>query len=296
MTRRKASDYSPEVLRLFDKFVHGDISRREFLDRAAAFALAGTSTAALLESLTPDFVAGQVIAENDARLMSRRAEYESPFGAGRMNGYLVRLRDGPDRQPGVLVIHENRGLNPHIEDIARRLALEGYLAFAPDALTPLGGYPGNEDAARELFQRLDREKLVEDFVAAFEFLKALPECTDKVGAVGFCFGGGMVNQLAVRLPELGAGVAFYGSQVPAERVPSIEAPLLLHYAGIDERINAGWPAYETALKTNGVAYEAYVYDGANHGFNNDTTPRFDAAAAELAWRRTLDFFTTHLKG
>jgi carboxymethylenebutenolidase len=295
MVRNKASDYSPEVLRLFDRFVHGDISRREFLDRAAAFAVAGTSAGALLASLTPDFAAGQVIAEDDARLMSRRAEYDSPFGAGRMNGYLVRPTAG-ERLPGVLVIHENRGLNPHIEDIARRLALEGYLAFAPDALTPLGGYPGNEDAARELFGRLDREKVVEDFVAAFKFLKELPDCTGKVGAVGFCFGGGMVNQLAVRLPELGAGVAFYGGQVPAERVPSIEAPLLLHYAGIDERINAGWPAYETALRANGVEYEAYVYDGANHGFNNDTTPRFDATAAELAWRRTLDFFSTHLKG
>jgi carboxymethylenebutenolidase len=296
MTRRKASDYSPEVLRLFDKFVHGDISRREFLDRAAAFAVAGTSATALLASLTPDFVAGQVVADGDARLTTGRREYESPRGAGRMSGYLARPAAGPDRLPGVVVIHENRGLNPHIEDIARRLALEGYLAFAPDALTPLGGYPGNEDAARELFQRLNREALVEDFVAAFEFLKALPECTGKVGAVGFCFGGGMVNQLAVRLPGLNAGVAFYGGQVPAEQVPSIKAPLLLHYAGIDERINAGWPAYETALRANGVKYEAYVYEGANHGFNNDTTPRFDAAAAELAWRRTLEFFNTNLKG
>jgi carboxymethylenebutenolidase len=296
MTRKKASDYSPEVLRLFDKFVHGDISRREFLDRTAAFAVAGTSAAALLASLTPDFVAGQVVAEGDARLATSRREYDSPRGAGKMSGYLARPAAGSDRMPGVLVIHENRGLNPHIEDIARRLALEGYLAFAPDALTPLGGYPGSEDAARELFQRLDREKLVEDFVSAFEFLKALPECTGKVGAVGFCFGGGMVNQLAVRLPELGAGVAFYGGQVPAEQVPSIKAPLMLHYAGIDERINAGWPAYETALKANGVAYEAFVYDGANHGFNNDTTPRFDAAAAELAWGRTLDFFNSNLKG
>jgi carboxymethylenebutenolidase len=296
MTRKKASDYSPEVLRLFDKFVHGDISRREFLDRTAAFAVAGTSAAALLASLTPDFVAGQVVAEGDARLATSRREYDSPRGAGKMSGYLARPAAGSDRMPGVLVIHENRGLNPHIEDIARRLALEGYLAFAPDALTPLGGYPGSEDAARELFQRLDREKLVEDFVSAFEFLKALPECTGKVGAVGFCFGGGMVNQLAVRLPELGAGVAFYGGQVPAEQVPSIKAPLMLLYAGIDERINAGWPAYETALKANGVAYEAFVYDGANHGFNNDTTPRFDAAAAELAWGRTLDFFNSNLKG
>jgi carboxymethylenebutenolidase len=295
MARKKASDYTPEVLQLFDKFVHGDISRREFLDRAAAFAVAGASAAALLESLTPDFVMGQVIAADDARLATSRPEYDSPQGGGRMRGYLARPASGPERLPGVLVIHENRGLNPHIEDIARRLALEGYLAFAPDALTPLGGYPGDEDAARELFGRLNRDMLVYDFVAAFRFLKGHSGCTGSVGAVGFCFGGGMVNQLAVRLPDLNAGVAFYGSQVPAEQVPSIKAPLLLHYAGIDERVNAGWPAYEAALRENDIPYAAYVYEGANHGFNNDTTPRFDAAAAERAWRRTLDFFAEHLR-
>jgi carboxymethylenebutenolidase len=294
MTRNKASDYKPEVLQLFDKFVHGDISRREFLDRAAAYAVVGVGAAALLESLTPDFVAGQVVAEDDPRLATSFVEYDSPQGGGRMRGYLARPTSAAARLPGVLVIHENRGLNPHIEDIARRLALEGYLAFAPDALTPLGGYPGSEDAARELFGRLNRDTLVNDFVAAFEYLRGHADCTGSIGAVGFCFGGGMVNQLAARLPELDAGVAFYGSQVPADQVPRIEAPLLLHYAGIDERINAGWPAYEAALRENGVEYEAYVYEGANHGFNNDTTPRFDADAAERAWRRTLDFFEAHL--
>ncbi|HEY5566568.1 MAG TPA: dienelactone hydrolase family protein [Gammaproteobacteria bacterium] len=294
MTRNKASDYKPEVLQLFDKFVHGDISRREFLDRAAAYAVAGVGAAALLESLTPDFVAGQIVAEDDPRLATSFVEYDSPQGGGRMRGYLARPTSAAARLPGVLVIHENRGLNPHIEDIARRLALEGYLAFAPDALTPLGGYPGSEDAARELFGRLNRDTLVNDFVAAFEYLRGHADCTGSIGAVGFCFGGGMVNQLAARLPELDAGVAFYGSQVPADQVPRIEAPLLLHYAGIDERINAGWPAYEAALRENGVEYEAYVYEGANHGFNNDTTPRFDADAAERAWRRTLDFFKAHL--
>jgi carboxymethylenebutenolidase len=294
MTRNKASDYKPEVLQLFDKFVHGDISRREFLDRAAAYAVVGVGAAALLESLTPDFVAGQVVAEDDPRLATSFVEYDSPQGGGRMRGYLARPTSAAARLPGVLVIHENRGLNPHIEDIARRLALEGYLAFAPDALTPLGGYPGSEDAARELFGRLNRDTLVNDFVAAFEYLRGHADCTGSIGAVGFCFGGGMVNQLAARLPELDAGVAFYGSQVPADQVPRIEAPLLLHYAGIDERINAGWPAYEAALRENGVEYEAYVYEGANHGFNNDTTPRFDANAAERAWRRTLDFFKAHL--
>jgi len=295
MAPKKASDYQPEVLQLFDKFVHGDISRRDFIDGAAAFAVAGTSAAALLESLTPDFAAGQVVAEDDTRLATSYAEYDSPQGGGRMRGYLARPVSGARQLPGVLVIHENRGLNPHIEDIARRFALDGYLSFAPDALTPLGGYPGNEDAARELFAQLDRDNLVEDFVAAFQFLENHDECSGAVGAVGFCFGGGMVNQLAVRLPDLAAGVAFYGGQVPAEQVPRIEAPLLLHYAGIDERVNAGWPAYQEALEGAGVTYEAHIYEGANHGFNNDTTPRFDSAAADLAWRRTLDFFETHLK-
>ncbi len=294
MTRRKASDYSPEVLKLFDLFVHGDISRRQFLDRAAAFVVAGGSAAALLESLTPDFAAGQVVADNDSRLSTSVESFDSPNGAGAMRGYLARPVDGPRRLPGVLVIHENRGLNPHIEDIARRIALAGYLAFAPDALTPLGGYPGNEDDARTLFAQLDRAALVEDFVAALDYLKSHRGCTGAVGAVGFCFGGGMVNQLAVRRPDLGAGVAFYGGQVPADQVPAIEAPLMLHYAGNDERVNAGWPDYERALESEGKDFVAYLYEGANHGFNNDTTPRFDRDAADRAWRRTLDFFGRHL--
>ena len=294
MARKKASDYSPEILKLFDLFVHGDISRRDFIDRAAAFVVAGGSAAAVLESLTPDFVAGQVIAAGDARLTTSYEEYDSPNGAGTMRGYLARPVDGGEQLPGVVVIHENRGLNPHIEDIARRLALEGYLAFAPDALTPLGGYPGNEDDARALFGQLDRAGLVEDFVAAFEYLRDHGDCTGKVGAVGFCFGGGMVNQLATRLPDLAAGVPFYGGQVPVELVPRIRAPLMLHYAGNDERVNAGWPEYERALSDNGKYFTAYIYAGANHGFNNDTTPRFDQDAAALAWGRTLAFFAEHL--
>ncbi|HXV77559.1 MAG TPA: dienelactone hydrolase family protein [Candidatus Polarisedimenticolaceae bacterium] len=295
MARTKAGDYSPQVLRLFDRFVHGEISRREFLDRAASLVVAGVSAAALLDALTPDFAAGQLIAADDSRLATSRPEYDSPRGGGKMRGYLARGAAGPERLPGVLVIHENRGLNPHIEDIARRLAVEGYLAFAPDALAPLGGYPGDEDKARELFRELDRDKLVEDFVAAFEFLDAHPGCTGKVGAVGFCFGGGMVNRLAVRLPKLDAGVAFYGGQVPADQAAKIEAPLLLHYAGIDDRINAGWPAYKAALESAGVRFEAFVYEGVHHGFNNDTTPRFDEEAAGLAWRRTLEFFDKYLR-
>lgn len=295
MARKTASDYSPEVLALFDKFVHGDISRREFIDRAAAFTVAGVSAAALLGTLEPDFAAGQVVAEDDARLRTSYVEYESPEGAGTMRGYLARPASAAGKLPGILVIHENRGLNPHIEDIARRLALEGYIAFAPDALTPLGGYPGTEDEARALFGQLDRATLVNDFVAAFEFLKGHEGCTGRVGAVGFCFGGGIVNQLAVRVPDLAAGVAFYGAQPPADQVANIRAPLLLHYAGLDDRINAGWPAYDAALRANNIEHMAYIYDGVNHGFNNDTTPRFDADAAALAWRRTLEFFAEHLR-
>lgn len=294
MARRTARDYEPEVMRLFDKFVHGDISRREFLDKAAAFAVGGLSAAAILESLTPDFAAGQRIAEDDSRLTTRFVEYESPQGAGTMRGYLVRRSDAERRQPGIVVIHENRGLNPHIEDIARRIALDGYLAFAPDALTPLGGYPGNEDEARALFAKLDRESLPNDFVAAVKFLQAHRDCTGNVGAVGFCFGGGIVNELAIRMPDLAAGVAFYGAQPNVADVPKIRAPLLLHYAGEDERIDTGWPAYEAALREAGADYTAYLYEGAQHGFNNDTTPRFDEDSADRAWRRTMDFFARHL--
>jgi len=294
MTRKRASDYSPAVLKLFDQFVHGDISRRDFLDRAATLAVGGVSAAALLESLVPDFAAGQRIAEDDPRIDARYVEIESPQGAGTLRGYLVKPAGESGERPGVVVIHENRGLNPHIEDVARRVALEGFVALAPDALTPLGGYPGDEDAARELFAQLDRDRLVDDFVAAFEWLREADGCNGRVGAVGFCFGGGMVNQLAVRLPDLGAGVAFYGGQAPVEQVPNIRAPLLLHYAETDERINAGWPAYQAALDEAGVEYEVHFYPGTNHGFNNDTTPRFDEAAATLAWQRTIEFFERHL--
>ena len=294
MTRRIASDYRPEVLQLFDKYVHGFITRRDFIDRAAAFTLSAASAAALLETLTPDFAAGQRIAPDDSSLTTEFIEYDSPNGAGTMRGYLVRRKDAPRRQPGIVVIHENRGLNPHIEDIARRIALDGYLAFAPDALTPLGGYPGTEDAARELFSQLDRAQLPNDFVAAFNYLKTHRNCSGNVGAVGFCFGGSMVNQLAVRLPDLGAGVAFYGGGPDLAEVSKIRAPLMLHYGGLDERVNAGWPDYEKALRSASVDYTAYMYEGANHGFNNDTTPRFDEASAERAWRRTMAFFERHL--
>jgi len=294
MAQKKASDFDPRVLKLFDGYVHGFISRREFLDQAAAYAVGGVTAAALLESLSPDFAAGQQVAETDPRLFARFVEYDSPQGYGTMRGYLVRPAGTSERRPGIVVVHENRGLNPHIEDVARRLGLEGYLAFAPDALTPLGGYPGDEDSARALFRDLDRAKTAEDFVAAAGFLQAHPECTGNVGCVGFCFGGGIANMLAVRIPNLRAAVPYYGGQPAAEEVPSIQAPLQLHYGGLDERINAGWPAYEAALQANNKNYEAYIYEGANHAFNNDTTPRFDEDAAALAWSRTLEFFGLYL--
>ncbi|MEJ2130523.1 MAG: dienelactone hydrolase family protein [Gammaproteobacteria bacterium] len=294
MTRKKASDYDQRVLDLFDHYVHGRISRREFLDRAAACSLGGLTAAAILESLVPDFAAGQRIAEDDQRLEVAYDEYSSPKGSGTMRGYLARSAERADKLDGIVVIHENRGLNPHIEDIARRLALEGYLAFAPDALTPLGGYPGDESTARTMFRDLDRAKTVEDFIAAVGYIEAHADCTGNVGCVGFCFGGSVANILAVRVPTLKVAVAFYGGPPNPEDVPKIEAAVQLHYAGNDERINARWPAYEEALKAAGTVYEGYMYPGTNHGFNNDTTPRFDEAAADLAWGRTLVFFEEHL--
>jgi carboxymethylenebutenolidase len=295
MERKRASDYPQDLLNLFDKYVHGAIDRRGFLIGAARFAVGGVTAAMLLDELSPKFVEAQQVKPDDKRLTTQRLEYDSPQGSGTMKGYLARPAGAKDKKlPGVLVIHENRGLNPHIEDIARRLALESFMAFAPDALTPLGGYPGDEDKARELFQKLDQARTREDFVAAANLLRTRPDCTGKLGAVGFCYGGGIVNFLATRLPELKAGVPFYGPQPSVEDVPKIQAPLLIHYAEKDERVNAGWPAYEAALKENKKKYEAFIYPGTQHGFNNDTTPRYDAAAAKLAWSRTIDFFKKHL--
>jgi carboxymethylenebutenolidase len=277
--------------------VHGGLDRRSFLDRAAKFAVGGMTAPMLLEALNPRFAEAQQVPKDDGRLKAGYVEYPSPQGYGTMRGYLVRPASAASgKLPGVLVVHENRGLNPHIEDIARRLALDNFMAFAPDALFPLGGYPGDEDKARELFPKLEQPKTREDFVAAVGWLTARADCTGKVGAVGFCYGGGIVNMLATRLPDLAAGVPFYGSQAPAEEVPKIKAPLLIHYAEQDQRINAGWPAYETALKANNVRYQAFIYPGTQHGFNNDTTPRYDKEAAALAWKRTVDFFNTNLRG
>ena len=296
MPRLTAADFDQELLILFDAYVHGGIDRRGFLDRAQKFAVGGVTASMLLASLSPNFAAAQVVPKDDKRIKTEMLTYPSPAGSGSMRGYLAMPANASGKLPGVLVIHENRGLNPHTEDIARRLALDNFIAFAPDALTPLGGYPGDEDKARELFPKLDQAKTREDFVMAAKVLKERPECSGKYGAVGFCYGGGMVHTLSTRLPDLSAGVPFYGNHPAAEEAAKVKSPLLIHFAGIDERINAGWPAYEVALKAAGARYTAHQYAGTQHGFNNDTTPRFDAAAAKLAWERTLAFFNQHLRG
>jgi carboxymethylenebutenolidase len=296
MTRLTANDFHPEVLKLFDRYVHGLTDRRGFLEGAKKFAAGGVGAGALLEALNPRFAEAEQVAKDDPRIVGKFVEYPSPEGYGTVKGYLVEPAKAQGKLPTVLVVHENRGLNPHIEDIARRLALDNFIAFAPDALAPLGGYPGDEDKARELFPKLDQAKTRKDFILAARVLKALPEGNGKVGVVGFCYGGGVANYLATQLPDLAAAVPFYGAQPPAEDVAKIKAALLIHYAGNDDRIDAGWPAYEAALKAAGVKYEAFIYPGVQHGFNNDTTPRFDAAAAKLAWSRTVDFFNAHLRG
>ncbi len=295
MERKKASDFDQELLNLFDRYIHGGITRRQFFDGAAKFAVGGVTAAALVESLLPRYAEAQQVAPDDSRLNAEYVEYESPQGGGTIKGLLARPASASGRLPGIVVIHENRGLNPHIEDVTRRAALAGFIAFGPDALTPLGGYPGNDDDGRTMQRQRDGAEMLEDFVAAAAFLKSHPECTGTIGAVGFCFGGSMTNRLAVRIPDLAAAVPFYGGQPSAEDVRKINAPLLLHYAEMDQRINAGWPAYEEALKANHKTYTAHMYPATNHGFHNDTTPRFDEEAAKLAWERTIAFFNEHLR-
>ena len=295
MPPKTASDFDPEVMKLFDQYVHGVIDRRTFLNSATKYAVGGMSATMLLDALNPKFAEAQQVKKDDARIKARYVEYTSLEGYGRMRGYLAIPAKASGKLPGVLVVHENRGLNPHIEDITRRLALDNFVAFAPDALFPLGGYPGDEDKAREMFAKLEQPKSRNDFIAAAGFLKTLPECTGKIGTVGFCYGGDIANLLATRIPDLGAAVPFYGSQPSAEDAAKIKAPLLVHYAENDERINAGWPAYETALKATGVKYEMFTYPGTQHGFNNDTTPRYDEKAATLAWQRTVEFFSKNLR-
>jgi carboxymethylenebutenolidase len=295
MERKVASDYPQELLDLFHEYQHGDITRRAFLDGAAKFAVGGLTVAAIFESLRPNYAWAQQVPADDKRIKVGYETVQSPEGNGSIKGYLARpAKNG--KQPAVLVIHENRGLNPYIEDVARRLALANFVAFAPDGLTSVGGYPGSDEKGAEAFRKVDGKKMTEDFVAAAKWLKARSDSTGKLGAVGFCFGGGMVNQLAVRLgKDLNAGVAFYGRQAAIEDVPKISAPLLLQYAGNDQRINEGIPAYEAALKANNKVYQVHMYEGKQHGFHNDTTPRYDEEAAKLAWTRTLEFFNKYLR-
>jgi len=293
----KAGDFPPEVLNLFDQYVHNVIDRRGFLDGAAKFAVGGLTAAGFLEALSPRFAEAQQVAPNDPRLKAEKIEFPSPHGYGKASGYLVHPAPAAKHAgaPTILVVHENRGLNPHIEDIARRLALEGFVAFAPDALFPLGGYPGDEDQARALFAKLDQSKTRQDFLAAAGFARTLPGGNGKLGVVGFCYGGGIANFLATRLAELTAAVPFYGSAPAIDQVNEIKASLLLHFAGNDDRINSTWPPYEAALKAAHVKYQAFKYPGTEHGFNNDTTPRYDPPAAKLAWDRTLAFFNRTLR-
>ncbi|MEO7597988.1 MAG: dienelactone hydrolase family protein [Opitutus sp.] len=291
LPRKTAHDFDQELLEAYDYYVHGQIDRRTFLERAAKFAVGGLTALALLEMLSPTYALAAQVPKGDPRVSADYEKYASPSGSGEMRGLLAKPTAMTGKLPGVLVVHENRGLNPYIEDVTRRLAVAGFIAFAPDALYPLGGYPGTDDEGRAMQQKLDGKKVTEDFIAAAHFLHDRPECTGSIGVTGFCFGGGMANTLAWREPDLiKAAVPYYGGQPNAEQAAKIKAPLLLHYAELDTRVNAGWPAYEQALKAAGVDYKAFIYPKVNHGFHNDTTPRFDEAAAELSWSRTLEFF------
>ncbi len=298
MERKKASDFPQELLDLFHLYVHGEIDRRAFLEGAKRFATGGVTATALWEMLRPNYAWAEQVPKNDSRLKTERnVPVASPQGNGTIKGYLVRPANASGKIPGIVVIHENRGLNPYIEDVARRLGLLGYMAFAPDGLTSVGGYPGDEEAAAKAFGTVDRNKMLEDFIASARWLKMRSDCNGKLGAIGFCFGGGIVNTLAVKLgADLNAGVAFYGQQPSAEDTAKIKAPLMLHYASLDTRLTGGWPAFEQALKADHATYQGFVYEGANHGFHNDMTPRYDEAAAKLAWQRSVDFFNKYMKG
>lgn len=295
MKRQTAHEFDQELLDIYDYYVHGQIDRRGFLERAAKFAVGGLTAAALLEMLSPQYAFAAEVPKEDARVSSDYLKYPSPDGSGEMRGLFAKPAGAPGRLPGIIVVHENRGLNPYIEDVVRRVALAGFVAFGPDALYPAGGYPGSDDAGRAMQAKLEGQKITEDFVAAAKFLSTHPDCNGTMGVTGFCFGGGMANTLAWRLPDLiKAAVPYYGGQASAENAAKIKGALLLHYAELDTRVNAGWPAYETALKAAGVEYEAFIYPQVNHGFHNDTTPRYDQEAAELSWSRTIAFFKKKL--
>lgn len=296
MERKKASEYPQELLNLFDLYVHGDIDRRAFLDGAKKFAVGGLTATAIFESLRPNYAWAQQVKKDDARIKTEYLTVPSPQGNENIKGYFVTPAKPSGKLPGVIVIHENRGLNPYIEDVARRLGTENFIAFAPDGLTSVGGYPGDDEKGGALFGKVDRNKMAEDFIAAAKWLKARPECSGKIGAVGFCFGGGVANMLAVRLgDDIAAAVPFYGAAPAAADVPKIKAAVLVHHGSQDQRLVAGWPAYEEALKAAKVRYEGYVYEGAQHGFHNDTTPRYDDKNAKLAWSRTLAWFNKYLR-
>ena len=294
MNRLTAKDFSPQLLELYDFYAHGIISRREFLDRAAKYTVGGVTAMSVLASLSPDYAMATQVEFTDPDIVAEYIMYPSPNGHGEVRGYLVKPASATGKLPGVVVVHENRGLNPYIEDVARRVAKAGFIALAPDGLTSVGGYPGNDDKGRELQREVDPTKLMNDFFAAIEFLTAHEATTGKIGITGFCYGGGVSNAAAVAYPELGAAVPFYGRQADVADVPRIQAPLLLHYGELDERINEGWPAYEAALKEHNKVYEAYIYPGANHGFHNDSTPRYDEEQAKLAWDRTIAWFNKYL--
>jgi carboxymethylenebutenolidase len=294
--RLTAKDFDPELLKLFDRYVHGMIDRRGFLDGAAKFAVGGLTAAAILQMLSPNYAWAEQVPKDDKRISTMTLEYDSPKGQGKIKGYFAKPANMTGKLPAVLVVHENRGLTPYIQDVVRRLAVANFVAFGPDALTPLGGYPGNDDKGVEMQRTLDQNKIIEDFVEAVSVLQKRPESTGKVGAVGFCFGGSVCNQLAVRVPSLVASAPYYGGQPKAEDVPKIKAALMIHYAGLDDRVNAGWPEYEKALKANNIRYEAFIYPGVMHGFHNDTTPRNDPAAAKLSQDRTWAFFNKNLRG
>lgn len=294
MNELKKENIRQEVFDLYDDYAHNRLERRDFVQKLSAYAVGGITVASLMSFLMPDYQNAIQVQPTDPRVKSGYINYQSPKGGGTIKALLSKPVDAKGKLGGIVVVHENRGLNPHIEDVARRAALAGFVSLAPDALTPLGGYPGNDDQGRELQSKRDRNEMLEDFIAAYEYLKDHQDCNGKVGVVGFCFGGWVSNMMAVRIPGLAAAVPFYGGQPAAEDVAKIKAPLLLHYAELDTRVNAGWPAYETALKENRKEYTAYLYPNTNHGFHNDTTPRYDKAAAELAWKRTVDFFSEKL--
>jgi carboxymethylenebutenolidase len=295
MERKKASDFPPEVLKLFHGYVHGGLSRRDFLDRASKYAVGGFTAAAMLEALKPNFAWANQVPKDDARIRTETVSYPSTQGSGKISGYLVKPAKGAAKLPSIVVIHENRGLNPYIEDVARRLGVLGYLAFAPDSLSPFGGYPGDEDKAREMFAKQDRAKMIEDLLNAVPYLKSRNDTTGKIGAVGFCFGGGVVNAMAVRFPDLAGSAPYYGAVPPSADVAKIKAPILAHYASEDPGINKGIPGFDEALKAAKVPHELHVYPNTQHGFHNDTTPRYDEAAAKLSWQRTVDFFNKNVK-